>query len=245
MTIQVSPAIRSELAPTGKLRAGINLSNQLLVNPASVDGKLSGIVVDLADEIGRRLGVPVDQVRYPSPGKLADAAKNGEWDVGFLGAEAERAKQISFTPAYLEIEATYLVPAGSPIRGVADADRKGVRIAVSGKSAFDLYLSRTLRNAELVRVTGSEPSFELFVKDKLDALAGLRPTLAGFASRLAGARVLSDHFTAIQQAIGTPAGRHRGAAYLRAFAEDAKASGLVAKLIEKHGVGGVSVAPPA
>jgi polar amino acid transport system substrate-binding protein len=245
MTIAITPALRAELAPTGKLRAGFNLSNQLLVNQASIAGQLTGIVVDLAAELGRRFGVAVEHVRYPSPGPLADAAGHGEWDVAFLGAEAERAKEISFTAAYVEIEATYMVPANSPIRGVADADRPGVRIAISGKSAYDLYLTRTLKHAQLVRTNGAEASLDLFLREKFDALACLRPSLVAFAARAPGARILDDRFTAIQQAIGTPVGRDQVAAYLRAFAEEIKASGLAASLIEKHGIRGLNVAKPA
>jgi polar amino acid transport system substrate-binding protein len=165
--------------------------------------------------------------------------------VAFLGAEPERASEIAFTAAYLEIPATYLVPAGSPIRSVAEVDRAGVRIAVAEKSAFDLYLGRTVRQARLVRTQGLDGSFDLFVADKLDALAGLRPRLLLDVQRLPGARILDGQFTAVQQAVGTPRARQAGAAYLRAFVEDVKASGLVAEAIARHGVQGVSVAPPA
>ena len=246
MTIQITPAIRAELAPTGRLRVGINCGNALLVNQASLgEALVTGIVADLADELGRRLGVPVEQVRYPAPGKVADAAGRSEWDVAFLGAEPERAKEIEFTAAYVEIEATYLVPAGSPITRCADVDHKGTRIAISGRSAYDLYLGRSLKYAELVRVNGPEASFELFVREKLDALAGLRPALVVFATKLPGVRVLSDRFTAVQQAIGVPVGRPHAAAYLRAFSEEVKASGLVARLIAKHRIEGLSVAAAA
>ena len=243
MSPHLSPAARSDMAPTGKLRAGINLGNFLLVTKDPAGGEPLGIAVDLARELGRRAGVPVELVTYSTAGSLAEAVKTGAWDVAFLGAEPERANEMTFTAAYLEIEATYLVPAGSPLRTIADVDREGVRIAVSAKSAYDLFLSRTLQRARLMRAQGIDASFELFVADKLEVLAGLKPRLLADAEKLPGSRVLDGRFTAIQQAIGIPRGRDAGAKYLREFAEDVKASGLVAQTIEKHGVRGVSVAP--
>ena len=243
MTPHISPAARSDLAPTGKLRVGINYGNFLLVAKDPASGEPRGIAVDLARELGRRAGLPVEFVAYNAAGRMAEAVKTGAWDVAFLGAEPERENDITFTAAYLEIEATYLVPAGSPLRTIADVDREGVRIAVAARSAYDLFLSRTLQRARLLRVQGIDASFELFVADKLEVLAGLKPRLLTDAEKLPGSRVLAGRFTAIQQAIGTPKGRDAGATYLREFVEDAKASGLVAQTIEKHSVRGVSVAP--
>jgi polar amino acid transport system substrate-binding protein len=238
-------AARAELAPTGRLRVGINYGNFLLVTRDAPGGAPHGIVVDLALELGRRLDLPVEFVGYDWAGTLADAAASGAWDVAFLGAEPQRAGEIAFTAAYLEIPATYLVPPGSPIRTLDQVDREGVRIAVAGKSAYDLYLSRTIRHATLVRADGIEGSFERFVRDRLEVLSGLAPRLVLDAERLPGARILDGEFTAVQQAIGTPRGRDAGAAYLHDFAEAAKASGLVAEAIARHGVRGVRVAPPA
>jgi polar amino acid transport system substrate-binding protein len=233
------------LAPTGTLRVGINHSNFLIVNPGSPFGAPRGVAPDLGAELARRLGVPVAFVSYDSAGKLADAAPDAAWDVAFLGAEPARADRIIFTAAYLEIEATYLVPAGSPIRTIDEVDRPGVRIAVADKSAYDLYLSRTLKHAELVRAPGIDASYDLFVAQKLDVLSGLKPRLLADAERLRGSRILEGRFTAIQQAIGTPVDRGAAAAYLREFGEDVKASGLVAEAIARHGVRGVNVAPKA
>ena len=241
MKLEVSAALRTELAPTGKLRVGINTGNFLLVNKDSA----SGIAVDLGRELGKRLGVPVDLVTYDAAGKLADGVKAGAWDVAFLGAEPQRAGEIAFTAAYLEIPATYLVPAGSTIRALGDVDREGVRIAVAQKSAYDLYLSRNLKHAQLLRAEGIQGSYDLFVAQKLEVLSGLKPRLVTDAEKLPGSRVLEGQFTAVQQAIGTPKGREAGAKYLREFAEDLKASGLVAEVIARHGVRGVSVAPKA
>jgi len=244
MDIQPSPAAKKELTPTGKLRVGVNLGNFLLVSKQSADG-IEGIVPDLAQELARRLGVAVELRTYPQAGPVADAAKSGAWDVAFIGAEPQRASEIDFTEPYIEIEATYLVPAGSPIRSIAEVDRKGVRVAVSSRSAYDLWLARNIRNAELVRAEGIEGSYQLFVKEKLDVLAGLKPRLLQDREKLPGSRILEGRFTAVQQAIGTPKGRPAAAAYLREFATEIKASGLVARLIERHQVRGVTVAGSA
>ena len=243
MTPALSAAAKADLTPTGKLRVGINYGNFLLVTRGR-DGEAShGIAIDLAQELGRRLGVSIEIVGFDGAGAMADAAKSGVWDAAFLGAEPARASEIAFTAAYLEIEASYLVPAGSPIRTVEEVDRDGVRIATSEKSAYDLYLSRSLKHAKLIRAKGIDASFDLFVAQQLDALSGLKPRLLMDVNRLPGSRILDGRFTAIQQAIGTPKARAAGAGYLRAFAEDIKTSGLVERTIEKNGVRGVSVAP--
>lgn len=239
MTVKV----KSELTSTGKLRVGVNLGNFLLVNKDPATGELRGVVPDLAQELAKRLGATVELVRYPGAGQVADAAAAGAWDVGFIGAEPARADQIAFTLAYLEIPATYLVPAGSPIRSVAEVDRPGVRIAVAARSAYDLYLSRSLQHAQLVRAEGIAGSYDLFVAEKLEVLAGLLPRLVTETLRLPGSRILEGRFTAVQQAIGTPKARRAAAAYLSEFVADIKASGLIARLIERHGAKGVNVAP--
>ncbi len=241
---QVSPAVRSELAPSGTLRLGINFGNALLAS-RTANGGQGGIAVDLGRELGRRLGVPVNIVPYDSAGAMADGAKAGAWDVAFLAADPGRAGEIAFTAAYVEIDSTYLVPAGSSIKTMADVDRPGVRIAVSEKSAYDLFLSRAIKQATLVRTPGVDASVTMFFKDKLDALASLRPVLVDLAAQHPGSRVLDGAFTSVQQAIGTPKGRPAAAQYLRTFVEDAKASGLVAKVIQSNGIRGVTVAPKA
>ena len=237
-------ALSAELAPTGTLRAGINMANFLLVTGRTADGDPQGVAPDMASEIAARLGVPVAYVPYASPGPLADDATNNVWDIGLIGAEPARAEHIAFTPAYVEIEATYLVPAGSPLQTISDVDKKGVRIAVSARSAYDLYLSRHLEHAELVRVEGLNAALDLFVTENLDALAGLKPRLLSDVEKVPGSRILDGRFTAVQQAIGIPRGREAGAAFLRDFVEEAKSSGLVARLIARHSVRGLSVAPP-
>ena len=245
MTQTVSHSARSELAPVGRLRVGINTGNFLLVTSCAPGTEPHGVAPDLGRELGRLLGVPVEFVVFDSAGKLADAGKAGAWDVAFLGNEPQRANEIAFTGAYLEIPVTYLVPAGSSIRAIADVDREGVRVAVAEKSAYDLFLTRNLEHAQLLRAEGIEGSYRLFLEEKLEALAGLKPRLVSDAERLPGSRVLDGQCTSVKQSIGTPKGRDAGAKYLREFVEDVKASGFVARSIAKYGVRGVSVAPPA
>lgn len=242
---QVSKDVISQLAPTGVLRAGINLSNFLLVTGRSPSGDPVGVAPDMAAEIAQRLGVPVKYAPFKTPGELADAAETGVWDIGLIGAEPQRAEKITFTAAYCEIEATYLVPAGSPLKVIADVDKPGIKIAVTGRAAYGLWLERNIKAATLVKTDTLDSAYDKFVADKLDALAGLRPRLITDVKKLPGARILEGQFTAVQQAIGTSRKNVAAAAWLRAFAEEAKASGLVARLIERHKVVGLSVAPPA
>jgi polar amino acid transport system substrate-binding protein len=241
----MSQQVKAELAPTGVLRAGINLSNFLLVTGKTEAGDPVGVAPDMAGEIARRLGVPVKYVTYKTPGELADMADTGAWDIGLIGAEPQRAEKIAFTPAYVEIEATYLVPAGSTLRSIADVDKPGVRIAVTGRSAYGLWLDRNIKQAELVKSASLDSAYEQFVADKLEALAGLRPRLLSDVEKLPGARIIDGQFTAVQQAIGTARGNTASAEFLRTFVAEVKASGLVGRLIEKHKVRGLSVAPPA
>ncbi len=237
--------IRRELAPTGTLRAAINLSNFLLVSGTNPAGEPDGVAPDMARAIAERLGVPATFVPFKTPGELADAGGTNVWDIGLIGAEPARAQKIAFSPAYCEIAATYLVPAGSALATLADVDRPGVRIAVTARTAYDLWLTRNVRHATLVRSDSLDAAFRQFVDEKLDALAGLRPRLLGDVENLPGARILDGAFTAVQQAIGTAKNNVAGAAFLRDFVETAKSSGLVARLIARHRVRGLTVAPPA
>lgn len=213
--------VRSDLAPSGKLRAGINYSNFLLATKDPAGGEPRGIAPDLAREIGRRLGVPVEFVTFETAGKMADAVTAGVWDIAFLANEPERANEIAFTPAYLAIGAGYLVPAGSVMQSMDEVDRPGVRVAIASKSAYDLFLTRTLRNATLVRAQGGMAgSLELFLERKLDVLAGIKPWLDATAETLQGSRVLDGEFMTVQQCIGTPKGREAGLRFLQQFVEE-------------------------
>ena len=237
--------IVAELAPTGLLRAGVNLANFLLVTGRSASGDPEGVSPDLARAIADRLGVGIRYVTYPRPDELADAADRDAWDIGLIGAEPARAEKIAFTAAYSEIESTYLVPPGSPLRSIEEVDRPGVRIAVYRGSAYDLWLVRNIKHAELVPAQSIDASLDLFLSEKLDALAGLRPRLLSDVEKLPGTRLIDGKFSAVQQAVGTPRKNTAAAAFLTEFVEEAKRSGLVAELIEKHKVKGLSVAGPA
>lgn len=240
----MTPEIKAQLAPHGVLRAAINMSNFLLVTGRAANGDPDGVSPDMARAIADALGVPVTYVPFAKPGELADEAGKDIWDIGNIGAEPARAEKITFTAAYAEIEATYLVPPGSPLKVIADVDKPGVRIAVSARSAYDLWLERNIKQATLVRANGLDAAFELFVADKMEALAGLRPALLSDVKKMPGAVILSGQFTAVQQAVGTAKANTAAAAWLHAFVEDAKASGLVATFIARHKVNGLSVAPP-
>ena len=241
----ISPSLLSELAPTGKLRVGINYGNPVLATRDPASGELRGVAVDLARELGTRTGLPIELVAFESAGKMFDAVKAGAWDVVFLAVDPGRAGEIDFTEPYVEIEGTYLVPAGSAIRAMADVDREGVRLGVSAKSAYDLFLSRSIKHAQFVRASSPEGAFDLILTGKVDVLAGVRQTLVINSAKLPGSRVFDDRFMAIGQAMGVVKGRGGAVKYLRDFIEDMKASGFVARAIEKSGVRGVSVAPKA
>jgi polar amino acid transport system substrate-binding protein len=238
------PAVRADLAPTGKLRVGINHGNLVLAQKDPTTGGVKGVAVDMARELGRRLDVPVELVQYSSAGQMTDALAAGAWDVAFLAREPGRAGEIGFTAPHLLIEGTYLVPAGSAYTRAAEVDREGVRIAVSEKSAYDHFLTRTIKHATLVRATGNSAGLGLLQAGKADVIAGVRQLLLMDQAKLPGSRVLEDRFMVIEQAMGVPRGREAGLAYAKAFIEELKASGFVARSLETSGVRGVPVAPP-
>ncbi len=228
----------SELLSPDTLRAGINLGNGLLVTGTKSNGDPEGIAPDMAAGIAERLGVRVAFATFERPGEVADAAARGELDIGLIAIEPERAKVIDFCTAYVEIEASYLVPAGSPIQAIEEVDAPGLRIAASERSAYDLYLTRTLKHAALHRANGMAKTVELFKAEELDALAGLVPALKRLSTELPGSRLLPGRYTAVQQSIGTRHGRPALKAEAEAFIAEAKASGLVRQLIGKYGVAG-------
>ncbi len=223
-----------DLAPTGKLRAAINLGNSVLAQKDEATGQPKGITPDLARELGRRLGVPVEFVVYEAAGKVFDAGKTGAWDIAFIAIEPVRAAEIEFTAPYVIIEGTYMLPKFSA-KVIADVDRPGVRIAVGLKSAYDLYLTRTIKNATVVRASmgGGKAMIDLFVNDRLEAAAGVKQALLAYAKDHPEVRVMDGHFMEIQQAIGTPKAARPALRYLRAFVEDVKASGFVDEAIKR------------
>jgi polar amino acid transport system substrate-binding protein len=235
--------IAKTIAPSGHLRAAINFGNPVLAQKDPQTGAPRGVSVDLARELGRRLGVPVDFVTFDAAGKVFDALKADAWDVAFLAIDPVRSNEISFTAPYVLIEGAYLVPDGSPIRANDDVDRAGVRVAVGRGSAYDLYLTRALHNAQLVRVTTSADAMDAFVRDGLEAAAGVKQPIVAFAGTHAGLRVLPGRFMLIEQAVGIPKSHDAGAAYVRAFVEEMKASGFVARALAASGQADASVAP--
>jgi polar amino acid transport system substrate-binding protein len=231
-----------DLAPTGRLRAAINYGNSVLVQRNTSTGELSGVTVELARELGRRIGLPVDLVPFDAAGKVFEALKRGAWDIAFLAIEPVRAAEIDFTAPYVIIEGVYMVPKDSAMTTVADVDRAGVRIAVNKGSAYDLYLSRTLKHATLHR---SDDGIAQFKNEKLEAAGGVRQPLVEYAKTDPGVRVMDGRFMAIQQAMGMPKGRTAAVPYLRAFIEAMKASGFVADALKRSNQPDAAVAPPA
>jgi polar amino acid transport system substrate-binding protein len=237
----ISPDIVKSLAPTGTLRAGINLGNIVLAQTAA-NGELAGVSVELARELGRRLDVPVELSRFDAAGKSFEAMKAGSLDIVFLAIEPVRAAEVAFSAPYVLIEGVYMVPKDSPIQSVAEVDREGVRIAVNKASAYDLFLTRSLKRAKLVR---GESGVGLFVSEKLEAAAGVKQPIVAYAKAHPEVRVLDGRFMEIQQAMGTAKGRDAGARYLHAFVEEMKASGFVANALKRSNQPDASVAPPA
>ena len=237
------PDAVKELAPTGTLRAAINFGNGVLAQKGA-DGTAQGITPDLARELGKRLNVPVSLVPFEAAGKAFEAAAQNTVDVLFVAIEPVRAKEVDFSPPYVLIEGTYLVMQDSPLKAVEDVDRPGIRITVGGGSAYDLFLTRTLKNAALVRTAGGCcANIDLFRAEKLDAVAGVRQPLVAYAKTHPDVRVMEGHFQEIRQAMGTPKGRPAAVAYLRTFIEEMKASGFVADALKRSNQLDAQVAP--
>jgi polar amino acid transport system substrate-binding protein len=239
-------AVASELAPAGTLRAAINLGNAVMAQKDAASGALQGVSVDLARELARRLHVPVELVPFEAAGQAFEGLKSGQVDVAFLAIEPARSAEVDFSAPYVIIEATYMVRNDSPLKSVADVDRSGVRIAVGRSSAYDLYLTRTIRNATVVRAAtgGGRAMIDLFLAEKLEAVAGVRQQLVAYASTDPTMRIMADRFMDVPQAVAVLKGRAAAPAYLRAFIEELKGSGFVAEALERSGQLGAKVAPP-
>jgi polar amino acid transport system substrate-binding protein len=244
-----SPEVLRDLAPTGKLRAAINFGNSVLAQKGP-DGEPRGVSVDLARELARRLGVPVDFVTYEAAGKVFEGAKARVWDVGFIAIEPVRSAEIMFTAPYVIIEGTYMVRADSPLKDIADVDQPGIRMTVGLGSAYDLYLTRTIKNATILRANagGGTAMIQKFLDEKLEVAAGVRQQLDAYAKDHPEMRVMPGHFQEIRQAMAMPRvegePRAAGVAYLAQFVEEMKASGFVAEALKRSGQV-ADVAPPA
>lgn len=240
---QAPPAAVSDLAPTGKLRAAINVGNPVLAARDPGGGDPRGVSVDLARELGRRLGVPVQLIVFDAAGKVVEAGRTGAWDVAFVALDPARAAEIAQSPPYVVIEGAYLVRQDSALRSNDEVDRKGNRVVVGRNSAYDLYLTRSLKQAEIVRTPTSSAVVDLFLKENHEVAAGVKQQLEADARRAPGLRLLPGRFMVINQAMASQRGREAGARYVRAFIEEMKATGFVAKALEDHKVQGAAVAP--
>ena len=235
----------ADLAPAARLRAAINFGNPILAVKDPASGEPRGVSVDLSRELGRRLRIPVELVTFESAGNVVAAQKTGAWDVAFLAVDPARTSDLRFTAPYVVIEGAYLVPQRSAIRSNAEVDRAGVRVVVGAASAYDLFLSRELKQATLVRVPTSPAVVDAMVAQRLEASAGVKQVMQADTKRVPGVRVLDGRFMVINQAMATPKGRLAGASYLSAFVEEMKASGFVAAALARHGIEGAAVAPPS
>jgi polar amino acid transport system substrate-binding protein len=243
--VKAPEAAIADLAPTGTLRAAINVGNAVLAaRPAPPSDEPSGISVDLARELALRLGVPLQLIVYDAAGKVVEAGKAGMWDIAFVALDPARAADINQSPPYVQIEGAYLVRQNSPLRTNEDVDRKGNRVVVGRNSAYDLHLTRAFKQAELVRTPTSSAVVDLMLKENYEVAAGVKQQLENDARRVGGVRLLPGRFMVINQAMASRRGREAGARYLREFVEEMKASGFVAKAIQRHKQPSAIVAPP-
>ena len=239
------PAPVALLAPTGTLRAAINFGNPILATKDAATGEARGVSVDLARELGRRLGVPVELVPFAAAGKVVEAVKDAQVDLGFVAIDPVRGADMLQTPAYVVIEGAYLVRDNSPIKNNAEVDRAGNRIVVGNGSAYDLFLTREIKAATLVKAPTSPAVTDTFLAQNLEVAAGVKQQLQADAKRLPGLRLLDGRFMVINQAMGVPKGRPEGLTYLRGFVEEMKSSGFVARALERHRIEGAAVASAA
>ena len=247
MTTQptVSPEIIKALAPDGRLRAAINFGNPILANRDAKTGEAVGVSVDLARELGRRLNLPVDLVTFNAAGKVVEAVTANEVSIAFVAIDPQRAVSTFYSAAYVVIEGAYLVRENSPLKANEEVDRAGHRIAAAKGSAYDLYLSRELKNAKIVHAPTSQAVTDTFLAQNLEVAAGVKQQLQMDAARVPGVRLLPGRFMVINQAMGTPISRAAAGEYLKAFVEEMKASGFVAASLERHGIKGAAVAAAA
>jgi polar amino acid transport system substrate-binding protein len=237
------PAAVADLAPMGKLRAAINFGNPVLASKDPATAEARGVSLDLSRELAARLGVPLEIVAYVAAGRVVDDAKSGKWDVAYVAIDPKRGADMAQSPPYVQIEGAYVVRDDSPLRDNAEVDREGTRVAVGKGSAYDLFLTRELKRATLVRAPTSPEVVDFMLKEKLEVGAGVKQQLEGDAKRVGGVRLLPGRFMVINQAMASQKGRDAGARYVRDFIEDMKASGFVAKALARHGIEGAAVAP--
>jgi polar amino acid transport system substrate-binding protein len=239
-----APQVREAMAPTGKLRVALQLGSPHNVVRDPVSGEMKGVGFDLGQELARRIGVPFEPVLYPSVGALLEGGKSGAWDVAFIGFSPQRAKEWDFTALHLQIEFGYLIPVASSISTMADVDRPGIRIAVQQNSQPDTFLSRSLKDAVLVRAATLAGTLDMLKSGKADAIFSIKPSLFEASSQLPGSHVLDGRAGVDPHAMVMPKGRDAAVPYARQFIEHAKADGLVQAAITRAGMRGAVVAPP-
>jgi polar amino acid transport system substrate-binding protein len=240
----IAPDIVRAFAPSGTLRASINTGNPILAATDPATGQAIGVSVDLARRFAERLGVPLELEVFDTAGKSVDAVTAGQADIGFFAIDPKRGEGIHFTPPYVLIEGCYLVRTGSPLQANEGVDHAGTRVVVGNGSAYDLFLSRELQHAQIVRAPSSPAVVEHFLQTGADVAAGVKQQLEAEAVRLGGLRLLPGRFMVIRQAMGCPRGRgEAAAAELSKFVEEMKTSGFVAEALARHGIQGASVAP--
>jgi len=237
--------VSSDIAPGGTLRVAINFGNPVLAQKNPATGEPRGVSADIARELARRLVLPHAFVTFDAAGKVFEALAQGAWDVAFMAIDPKRATEIDFTSPYVIIEGSYMVPVDSPLRAIGDVDRVGVRIAVATGSAYDLYLTRTIEHAQIVRAPTGNEAIAMFERDGLEVAAGVKSPLLRYASTRPAMRVMDGRFMAIEQAMGVPRGRALALSYLRTMIEDLKSSGFIADALARSGQGDAMVAPAA
>ena len=237
--------VKRDIAPGGTLRVAINYGNPVLAQKDPATGEPRGVSADIARELARRLSLPHAFVTFDAAGKVFEALSQGAWDVAFMAIDPKRATEIDFTPPYVIIEGSYMVPVESPLRVIDDVDRAGVRIAVGSGSAYDLYLTRTIKHAQIVRAPTGNEAIAMFERDGLEVAAGVKSPLLRYAASRPQLRVMDGRFMAIEQAMGVPKGRAIAVSYLRTMIEELKASGFVADALERSGQRDARVAPAA
>jgi polar amino acid transport system substrate-binding protein len=242
--MSIDPAIISAFAPTGRLRASINLGNPILANRNPQTGEAAGVSVDLAREFARRLGIEIELVVLDTAGKSVETVRSEQADIGFFAIDPLRGEGILFTAPYVLIEGSYLVRANSPLENNDEVDNAAHRVTVGAGSAYDLYLTRALKHAKIARAPSSPAVVETFLAENHDVAAGVKQQLEFDAARNPGLRLLPGRFMVIEQAMGTPKSRGQQAVdCLAAFVEEMKASGFVADALNRHGIQGAAVAP--
>ena len=246
MSTPITPATVNALAPTGTLRASINLGNPILANRDQASGEPAGVSVDMARAFAKRLSVPIELEVFEKAAASVEAVRAEQADIGFFAIDPARSEGLRFTAPYVLIEGSYLVPAASPIQRNEEVDQSDVRIAVGIGSAYDLFLTREIKEAQIERAQGAKGVFERLQTGQVEVAAGIRQVLEAEAARTPGLRLLPGGFMVIQQAMGAPASRDAGAAVaLAAFVEEVKAGGFVAEALARHRIQGASVAPAA